>query len=253
MTDALRPASLVCWNPSCEARSALVCIPWAGAGAAPFRRWAHVIGECARIYGARLAGREARIRERPATELGIVIAELAEAITRLPEERIDLFGHCSGAIIAFEVARTLRDTAVPALQGLIVAGQIAPRRLAESASTGYDPRRYISENLRGDAELMSLVVSVMEADLDAFKRYTYVPGDPLELPITAIRGGRDAYVSDADLAAWSEETTGLLTQRRVDNADHLFSSDVWWLSLAGEVLQALRLGINAEHRGRGTP
>ena len=57
MSDATRPANLICWNERSRADRALVCIPWAGAGAAPFRRWVPVLGNATRIYGVRFAGR----------------------------------------------------------------------------------------------------------------------------------------------------------------------------------------------------
>lgn len=230
--------NLVCWNPSSKADSALVCIPWAGAGAAPYCPWAPLIGHRARVYGVRLAGREARICERPATGLPTVVAELATAITHLPEDRVDLFGHCSGAIIAFEVARALRDIAVSTLGRMIVVGQVAPRLFAADVPSAGESRRYIPDSLANDDEMLEVLLPVMEADLQAFAGYTYAAGDPLGLPIAAIRGGRDRYVSDTDLATWSEETTAAFACRRVDDADHLFSGDAW-SSLAHEVLRAL--------------
>ena len=229
----------MCWNRSSNASSALVCIPWAGAGAAPFRQWAPVVGHHARLYSARLAGREARIRESPATDLDTVVAELVEAIRELPDDPVHLFGHCSGAIIAFEVARALRHEPAPALGRLIVAGQVAPRRFVESGRSADDAQRYLPEELRGNDEFARLMLPILEADLRAFARYTYVPGEPLDVPVTAIRGGRDPYVSDDDLAAWSEETTGSFTGDRVDRADAMFSGEAWgWL--ADEVLRAVR-------------
>jgi surfactin synthase thioesterase subunit len=198
-----------------------------------------MIGERARLYGARLAGRESRISEPPATTLDTVVAELVEATARLPEGRVDLFGHCSGAIIAFEVARALRDVAAPALGQLIVVGQVAPRLFAEDAPNATDPRRYIPDDLHDDAEWMELLVPVMEADLRALARYRYRADAPLAVPITAIRAGRDPYLRDAELAAWSEETTGPFVRVRIDDADHLFSGDAW-SSLGDEVLRALR-------------
>jgi surfactin synthase thioesterase subunit len=197
-----------------------------------------VIGHRRRIYAARLAGREARIRERPATALTTVVAELVEAIMRLPEGQVDLFGHCSGAIIAFEVARALRDIGAPALGRMIVVGQVAPRLFADGTPSADEPRRYIPDSLVDDVEMLEVLLPVMEADLRTFAAYTYAAGDPLDLPIAAVRGGRDRYVSDNDLATWSDETTASFVCRRVDDADHLFSGDAWGC-LADEVLRAL--------------
>jgi surfactin synthase thioesterase subunit len=198
-----------------------------------------MIGQQARVYAARFAGRETRLLEPPPTTLDAVVAELVAAITDLPEGPIDLFGLCSGAIVAFEVARALRNCAAPALRRMIVAGQVAPRLFVQPVPSGDDLRRYIPASIAGNAELVDVLLPVLEADLQALAAYNYTPGDPLDLPIVAVRGDRDPHVSDTDLATWSEETTGSFTCGRIRNADHLFSGEAWD-HLGREVLHALR-------------
>jgi surfactin synthase thioesterase subunit len=217
----------------------LVCIPWAGAGAAPFRSWAPFVGKNRRIYAARLAGREGRVREPVPASLESVVSELAEAVAELPADRVDLFGHCSGAIIAFELARALRTRSSPVPRRLIVAGQVAPRRFAASAPAVNDAQRYVPEDVLADEELTRLLMGIVQADLAAFTRYSYAPGDPLDMPITALRGGHDSYIDDGDLQSWAEESTRTLTCVRVDEADALFTGTAWG-RLAEEVLQALQ-------------
>ncbi|MFD7027458.1 alpha/beta fold hydrolase [Streptomyces sp. NPDC059917] len=233
---AVPAKSLICWNESSPHDDAVVCIPWAGAGARPFRAWASTIDGTARLYGARLSGREARFNEPPPASIAGVAAELAQAIAQLREKRVHLVGHCSGAIIAFEVARALRMMDAPALGGLVVVNQVAPGLLADSLSEEDDPRRYIPEGASVDPELMDLLVAVMEADMQMIRRYEYVPGERLDIPITAI-GGADGVTED-DLVRWADETTGGLVCRRIEDADHLFSGDAW-TKLAEEVRLAV--------------
>ena len=214
-----------------------MCLPWAGAGAVPFRSWAPVIGDHASVYGARLPGREARFREPPSTSMAAVVDELVESIRTLPEHRITLFGQCSGAIVAFEVARALRHLAVPSLELLVVASQVAPRSLSRSPLTDRDSRSYLPDELRGNAELTDLLAPIVEADTQLLARYVYPAGDPLDIPIAAIRGEHDPMTS-AELSTWSDETTAEFRSSSVANADQLISGEAW-LRLPEQVLHSM--------------
>jgi surfactin synthase thioesterase subunit len=225
---------------------ALVCIPWGGAGAVPFRAWCPLIGQTASVYAARLAGREARFRESLPAQLSTVVEELTEAVAGLAEPQVTLFGHCSGAIIAFEIARALRGSGTSALARLIVAAQLGPRALAGSPP-GPDPQESIPEHLRGEPEFAELLVSVVAADMRMISNYEYVPAEPLDVPITVISGGRDATVTRDELAGWRAETTQETQWREVEHADHLFSGDAWLL-LAEQVRDVL-----AGRGSRGRP
>src|SRR6185437_12280053 len=208
----------------------LVCIPWAGAGAASYRAWVPVIGRFARVYGARLGGRETRYCEPPPGTVAAAAAELAAAIGQLPGDRVHLHGHCSGATIAFEVARALRRTGGRSVTGLTVVGQEAPVLLAGSA-VDEDLLRCVPAELQCEPEMAELLMPIIEADTRMIADYEYVPDEPLSIPITAIRGSCDDGVADEDLTPWAAETTGPFALRVVDGAGHLFS-DAGWLDLA---------------------
>src|SRR3954464_277085 len=101
MTTPHRSSALVPWSAGAGDGTALVCIPWAGAGATPFRAWAPVIGDVATVHGVRLAGRESRQPAPLPTALDQVVAELVRDLVVLGPPRVALFGQCSGAILAF--------------------------------------------------------------------------------------------------------------------------------------------------------
>jgi len=237
MNSAAPRSSLVCWNKSSSHDHALVCIPWAGAGAAPYRAWPRVLGDHTRVYGVRLGGRETRFSEPPPGSIAAAVAELAAAIAELPVARVHLHGHCSGAIIAFEVARVLRRTAGIPVTGLTIVSQVAPILLSGSPIEK-DLQRYVPAELQREPEMAELLIPIIEADTRMIADYEYIPDEPLGIPITAIWGSSDDGLTDEDLAHWAAETTGRFARRVVEGAGPL-SGDAGGLDLAREVRQAI--------------
>ncbi|MEU6404716.1 thioesterase domain-containing protein [Streptomyces sp. NPDC046985] len=240
MSNSNQSPVLVPWSPEKGNDTALICIPWAGAGAVPFRAWAPVIGDTADVYGVRLAGRENRQVEPPATALEDVVAELVSALTALGVPRVALFGHCSGALSAFEAARALRRSeAAPELVHLLVASQLPPQVFAGAplVSDG-DLTRYVPEDLRSEPELLDLLVPILTADMKLVANYAYATDAPLDVPLTVAYGARDEQLGRSEVDGWRLESTGPVTFHETAGADHLFSGAAW-LDLAEAVRAAL--------------
>ena len=240
MTNSNQSPALVPWSTEKGNDTALICIPWAGAGAAPFRAWAPVIGDTAAVYGVRLAGRESRQVEPLATALDDVVTELVSALTALGVPRVVLFGHCSGALLAFEVARALRrSAAAPQPVHLLVASQLPPRVFANTpVVSDQDVTRYVPEDLRSEPELLELLLPILTADMKLVSNYAYAAEAPLGVPLTVLYGARDEQLDRAAVDGWSLETTGPTEFRETADADHVFSGAAW-LKLAGLVRTAL--------------
>lgn len=228
-----RSSVLVRWTGSGQHELALICIPWAGAGAVPFRAWGPMMDGVAAVYAVRLAGREARFGELPSARIGPVVDEVTAAVAALPHTRVALLGHCSGAVIAYEVAKTLRSLRAPALARLIVVAQQAPRDLAAS-SLDVDPTASIPVHFLSNPEFAEILIPILAADMKMISDYEYHPAEPLDVPITVICGSRDEAVAHEELAGWREETSRATNWLEVDDADHLFSGDAW-LKLGSQV------------------
>ncbi|MEO9238126.1 MAG: thioesterase domain-containing protein [Jatrophihabitantaceae bacterium] len=227
---------LVCWHRSAKSPAALVCLPWAGAGAAPYRAWAQVFESGPDLYATRLGGRESRLMESPPVDVPTAVAELVCAVQALPNPRVYLVGHCSGAILAFELARALRRSGYSGLAGLTVVEQVCPSRLTVSQQDD-DLRRLIPPGVREDPDLVELLTPIIAADTAMLAAYEYLPEAPLDVPITAIGAACDDEVTDVELARWASETTARYETRMVGATDQLFSGESW-LVLAGEALRA---------------
>lgn len=212
-------------------RNAVVCVAHAGAGAAPFSKWVDPLSDIATVFGVRMPGRESRMLEPPLTDVMQIADELMSALRRIDSDNIAFFGHCSGAVIAYECAYQAMSRRVKNLRALIVSSQAAPntpasppihvpRQLSELA----DHMRTMggmTESLLNDSDFLELVGPAVISDLSAVASY-HRPEDrpPLNIPISAISGIDDS-VGPRDLASWRE-----LTREGVDikilEGDHFY-------------------------------
>ncbi|MFF3412465.1 thioesterase II family protein [Streptomyces sp. NPDC002742] len=197
---------------------ALMCLPYAGAGASLFRPWREQPDRAFQVTPIQLPGREERFIEDPYTSVGEAAAGCAERVTAAAQGRqFALFGHSFGAVIAYETARLLVADGAPLPQRLIVSGAAAPGvarpylgvdglsddELVErvGALAGYDHEAF------ADPDLRELIVPALRADMAINE--TYRPGtvDPLPVPITVLRGMDDDLVTRMDAELWSGHTT----------------------------------------------
>jgi surfactin synthase thioesterase subunit len=227
---------LVPWSSASSKCTALVCIPWAGAGAAPFRSWAPALEYAAAVYGVRLPGRESRQREPLVTVLGEAVAMLTQEVIALNAPRVALFGMCSGALLAFETAKALQMSGRgDKLAHLLVASQVPPRALAKAPiEPGDDIARYIPESLRAKAEVLEVLLPILRADIMLVSNYSYSPSTPLSVPLTVLYGACDGLFGRAEADDWRSETTATTSFHEIADADHLFGGTAW-LDLANSV------------------
>jgi surfactin synthase thioesterase subunit len=72
-----------------------------------------------------------------------------------------------------------------------------------------------------NADLMSLSLPSLRADLQAHETYAYAPDTLLPLSILALRGAHDTRVTRANVEAWAAVTAADITVCEI-NAGHLF-------------------------------
>jgi medium-chain acyl-[acyl-carrier-protein] hydrolase len=168
-------------------------------------------------------GHEYRLREPLITEITLLADGATEALLGCLGEKFALFGHSMGAIVAFEVARRLRDRGCLA-SSLWVAGAPAPHLPARLSplhllpdavmiaglETRYGP---LPEQVKSSAEMMAVLTPVIRADLRAVETYTYEMSSPLDVPIYALGGSDDPTVAWGDLSAWQAHTRAAFTCR----------------------------------------
>jgi len=205
-----------CFNPRPQARLRLLCIPYAGGGAAVFRMWGRALPQTIEVCSIQPPGRENRLTETPFMRIEPLVAELVHILRPMLDMPFALFGHSMGALIAFELARQLRREDLPAPVHLLVSGHRAPQlpplhtptfALPEPAFIG-ELRRLSGtpEAVLNEPELMALIIPLLRADFAVCETYTYADDEPLAIPISAFAGTDDAEVSPEHILPWQIQT-----------------------------------------------
>jgi medium-chain acyl-[acyl-carrier-protein] hydrolase len=211
-----------------EARTALICLPHAGGASGSFRPWQAHTGKLD-ILGVELPGRGARFAEAPVARVDPLAAGIAAAVGGLDRDYA-LFGHSLGGLLAFEVARRIRDAGGRPPLALFVAGCPAPD--APAPPPVHDlPRDQLLgwlEEMGGlDPEiarlpdLVDILLPALRADLAVVDTYRHRPAPPLACPVHVLAGRADSSVRPADLEAWRAHTAGPCTIHTLPG-DHFF-------------------------------
>lgn len=194
----------------------LLCLPFGGAGASFFYPW-RGLGAGLRVHPVQLPGRDRRITERPYTDVFEAVDGLAVQLRHElpPGSPVALFGHSMGAVLAFELACRLPAEGFRVVH-LVVSGSPAPGFERDRRASGLDDEEFLSrvEEFAGhrhpaldDPEMRAMLLPTLRADVLMHESYHPRSREPIDVPITAVRGEHDGLVSHEDLLRWGGATT----------------------------------------------
>jgi surfactin synthase thioesterase subunit len=197
----------------------LLCLPFAGGGAGFFRAWRKIDSSVVEFVGIQLPGRENLIRQPQATS----VAEAVEAVLPACQEQlatpgpVSLFGHSSGAVIAFEIARRLDALTPGRIDRLFVSGSAAPWLGRPGRAADLPDDEFVAavqafagatHPALGEPRLRGVVLPPLRADVRIHEEYRVPFGTATDVPVTAIRGRDDALISEAATREWAHATQG---------------------------------------------
>lgn len=205
-----------------DARGSVIVFPHAGGAAAAYRPLAKALS--ANEFDAFLVQYPQRAdrRNHPAADsIEALALDLFEAGdwggATAP---LSLFGHCMGAVVAFEFARIAERNGVPVRVLWASAGHApssvgagGPLPTSESGVLadmvdlgGTDPA------LLEDEEFVELLVRAVQADYRALNAYSCRPDVRIDAEIHALGGSADHRITPEMLGAWETHTSGRFTQ-----------------------------------------
>ncbi|WP_431045654.1 thioesterase II family protein [Streptomyces sp. P1-3] len=200
-----------------DARLRLYCFPHAGGGIAPYARWAAGLPHAVEVVGVQLPGRENRIGEPFAIRVQDIADPLCEALARHhPHLPFAFFGHCAGALLAYECAQALNRAQTRLPVALLASAAPAPSRWdGPRMMYGLDEtdpleayRRLggIPSDVADDPELAELIRDILRADARLYGGHTSAAVHPLPLPITTFTAEHDTLVTPAQAPYWQQHT-----------------------------------------------
>jgi surfactin synthase thioesterase subunit len=193
-----------------------------------------------------LPGHGVRQDEPPVTVMYRLVRQLTEEIGARVTGPYALFGHSFGALLAFELARSLRRV-VGEPATLYLSGHNAPKaRPYRGIHLLPDDELVAAAEIWGGLppelarypSLQARLLGVLRVDLALAETYLPMMDEPLQCPITVFAGSSDGLVDDAGLAGWRRETQGETAVVRVKGG-HLFLHDNGFPAIFSQYLRQL--------------
>ncbi len=207
------------WFETLQPQGQINCcvFPYSGSGVALFAPWRGKLGEQVGLFAAKLPGREMRINEPPRTDLMTLAADFAKVIicSQLVHDPLVLVGFSMGALLAYEVARHLRELDVH-IAVLIAGAARAPHgcwsrgRLHKLRSDDDFIRELnalyaaIPQAIINAPEARRLLLPIIRADITLFETYKYTPSAPLPCELITLAGTDDPVVQAKHIAPWRQ-------------------------------------------------
>jgi len=242
------------WEPNRRARVRLFCFPYAGGGDSIFRSWPQILSATIEVCPVQLPGRGSRINEPLCPEIRQLVRDMGQALAPYLNKPFALFGHSMGALIAFELARYVRNEYSVQPRHLFASGRCSPQITNEP----FDLKQFDSElpemlrrgngtpeEVLEDPELMELVLPVLRSDWALCQSYIFTPEPPFSFPITAFGGLDDHGVPRRYLEGWREHTTAPFVLRMLPG-NHFFLKTSRLL-----LLEAISKELDHDLRGEG--
>ncbi|MCJ8310148.1 MAG: SDR family NAD(P)-dependent oxidoreductase [Hyphomicrobiales bacterium] len=223
---------VICPQSRPDAKSRLICFPYAGGGASAFNDWVDVVPEDIELCVIQMPGREERLGEPLITDMTSLVETIVQEIGPYTDKPFAFLGHSMGAIVGFETANRLQAMGGPKPEHLFLSARAAPHLekrdtpLRDLANEEFIERLHgtygaVPEAIRKSAELQDVFLPILRADVTLLETHIDQRADLLDIPITAIGGASDPAISVDMLAGWKDRTTGQFEQHELPG-DHFF-------------------------------
>lgn len=206
--------------PGSESSIATIVFPHAGGAALAYRGFGMALAAAGSdAYVMQYPQRADRLSHSPAPTVGDLAKDLFDAADWADVGSMRLFGHCMGAVVAFEFAR-IAERAGVAVDALWVSASEAPSAVATAPALPMAESEILAEMvdlggtdeaLLADEDFVELLLMAVRADYAAFNRYSCDTDVTIAADIYAIGGDRDHRISENMLRRWETHTTGAFT------------------------------------------
>ena len=196
----------------------LVCFPWAGGGASPYRRFVPHLPGTIELFAIQYPGREDRFIDEKFHHMEQLVEEIVSDLQTIIDRPLIFFGHSMGALVAYEVAHALKIRNKIEPKMLIASGSGAPHLESKFVRCGStDDDDVFIEDLRllggtpqeilDDPDIIRMLLPILRADYQVLESYAREIASPLSCPVISCTGQEDRSVTDETLDAWGQYST----------------------------------------------
>ncbi|QRY50635.1 thioesterase II family protein [Mycolicibacterium septicum] len=203
-----------------ESTTATLVFPHAGGAALAYRGFGMALAAAGSdAYVMQYPQRGDRLSHPAAPTVTELAKDLFDAADWAGIGSIRLFGHCMGAVVAFEFARIAERNGV-AIDALWVSASEAPSAVAAAPALPMAESEILAEMvdlggtdeaLLADEDFVELLLMAVRADYAAFNRYSCEADVTIAADIYALGGDRDHRISEDMLRRWESHTAGAFT------------------------------------------
>jgi surfactin synthase thioesterase subunit len=209
------------FTPAPQRPIRLVCLAHAGGSASGWFGFSAAVdalgpgAEVAEVVAVQYPGRQDRWRDRPETNLLDLADGVADAVLDGLTGPIALFGHSTGAAVAFEVARRMERVGRAPVR-LFASGCRAPSLERSTGVHELDDDGLVEELVRlggtdprllADREMLGLMLPAVRADYTAIETYRAAEDARVACPITVLVGDDDPNTTLDQARSWARHTT----------------------------------------------
>lgn len=219
--------------PGNESTTATLVFPHAGGAALAYRGFGMALAAAGSdAYVMQYPQRGDRLSHPAAPTVGDLAKDLFDAADWAHLGPLRLFGHCMGAVVAFEFARIAERHGV-AIDALWVSASEAPSAVAAAPALPMAESEILAEMvdlggtdpaLLADEDFVELLLMAVRADYAAFNRYSCEADVTIAADIYALGGERDHRISEDMLRRWESHTSGAYTCSMFDGG-HFYLND----------------------------
>ncbi|BBZ67887.1 thioesterase [Mycolicibacterium insubricum] len=219
--------------PGDAGTGATVLFPHAGGAATAYRPLAGALAATgADTFVMQYPQRADRLADPAPESIEEIAEELFAAGDWRRAGRLRLFGHCMGALVAFEFARAAQRRGVPVAEVWCSAGQ-APWTVAGSPPAPLTDREVLADmvdldgtdpRLLADEDFVELLLMAVRADYRAFNRYSCDRTTRIDADVHVLGGRDDHRISEDMLRGWEFHTSGAFTCTLFDGG-HFYIND----------------------------
>ncbi|MGU3499672.1 thioesterase II family protein [Mycobacterium sp. C31M] len=207
--------------------------PHAGGAALAYRNFGTALAVAgADAYVMQYPQRGDRLTHPAPSTVGDLAADLFDGGDWAGLGPLRLFGHCMGAVVAFEFARVAEKHGVP-ISALWVSASEAPSTVATAPDLPMAQTEILAEmvdlggtdpQLLADDDFVELLLMAVRADYAAFNRYAC--GDDIRIgaDIHTLGGESDHRIDENMLRQWETHTNGAFTVSMFDGG-HFYIND----------------------------